>query len=39
MNRDALFQLSKDDLIALTLAQADVIARQGAQIEGSVQAR
>ena len=34
MNRDALFQLSKDDLIALTLAQADVIARQGAQIEG-----
>jgi transposase len=33
MNRDALWQLSKDDLIALVLAQADVIARQTAQIE------
>src|SRR5271166_5704833 len=33
MNRDALSQLSKDDLIALVLAQADVIPRQTAQIE------
>jgi transposase len=33
MNRDALFHLSKDDLIALNLAQADVIGRQTAQIE------
>lgn len=33
MNRDALANLSKDDLIALTLAQADVIARQSGQIE------
>ena len=33
MNRDALAQLSKDDLIALILAQADVIARQTVQIE------
>jgi transposase len=33
MNRDALADLSKDDLIALNLAQADVIARQGVQIE------
>lgn len=33
MNRDALFHLSKDDLIALILAQADVISRQTAQIE------
>ncbi len=33
MNRDALGHLSKDDLIALVLAQADVIARQTAQIE------
>jgi len=33
MNRDALADLSKDDLIALSLAQADVIARQGVQIE------
>jgi transposase len=33
MNRDALAPLSKDDLIALNLAQADVIARQGGQIE------
>jgi transposase len=33
MNRDALGQLSKDDLIALILAQADVIARQAVQVE------
>lgn len=33
MNRDALSHLSKDDLIALILAQADVIARQTVQIE------
>ncbi|MFN4088261.1 MAG: IS66 family transposase zinc-finger binding domain-containing protein, partial [Alphaproteobacteria bacterium] len=33
MNRDALSQLSRDDLIALILSQADVIARQAAQIE------
>jgi transposase len=34
MNRDALCRLSPDDLIALNLAQADVIARQTVQIEG-----
>lgn len=33
MNRDALANLSKDDLIALNLAQAEVIARQSGQIE------
>jgi len=33
MNREALCQFSKDDLIALIVAQADVIARQTAQIE------
>ena len=33
MNRDTLAQLSKDDLIALIVAQADVIPRQTAQIE------
>jgi transposase len=33
MNRDALASLSKDDLIALNLAQADVVARQSVQIE------
>ena len=33
MNREALAQLSKDDLIAVVLAQADVIARQAAHIE------
>jgi hypothetical protein len=33
MNRDALGHLSTDDLIALVLAQADVIARQTTQIE------
>lgn len=33
MNRDALSQLPRDDLIALILSQADVIARQAAQIE------
>lgn len=33
MNHDALAQLSKDDLIALILAQADVVALQTAQIE------
>jgi transposase len=33
MNREALSQFSKDDLIALILAQADVIARQTALIE------
>ncbi|MDB5396936.1 MAG: hypothetical protein JWM91_4442 [Rhodospirillales bacterium] len=33
MNRDALLQLSTDDLIVLNLAQADAIARQTAQIE------
>src|ERR1700679_1191443 len=33
MNRDALALLSHDDLIALILAQADVIGRQAAQIE------
>ncbi len=33
MNRDALSRLSQDDLIALVLAQADVIARQTAHIE------
>jgi transposase len=33
MNRDVLSQLSKDDLIALILAQADVVGRQKAQIE------
>jgi len=32
MDRDALLQLSKDELIALILAQAEVIARQAAQI-------
>jgi transposase len=32
MNREALRQLSHDDLIALNLAQADVIARQAVQI-------
>lgn len=32
MNRETLSQFSKDDLIALILAQADVIARQAAQI-------
>lgn len=33
MNRDALLQLPKDDLVALNLAQADVVARQAVQIE------
>src|SRR6202789_242068 len=33
MNRDALTHLSDDDLIALILAQADVISRQTAQID------
>jgi transposase len=33
MTRDALANLSKDDLIALNVAQADVIARQSGQIE------
>ena len=33
MNRDALSRFSNDDLIALILAQADVIDRQTAQIE------
>jgi transposase len=33
MNRDALSQLSKDDLIALVLAQANAITRQTAQID------
>jgi len=33
MNRDTLLRLSNDDLIALVLAQADVIAAQTAQIE------
>src|SRR5271168_4661003 len=33
MNREALSRLLTDDLIALILAQADVIARQTAQIE------
>jgi transposase len=33
MNRDALLPLSHDDLIALILAQADVIGRQTTQIE------
>lgn len=33
MNREALSKLSKDDLIALVLAQAEVIGRQTAQIE------
>jgi transposase len=33
MNRDALARLSQDDLIALILAQGEVIARQTAQIE------
>jgi transposase len=33
MNRDALASLSNDDLIALILAQADVISRQTAQID------
>jgi transposase len=33
MHRDALLQLSRDELIALILAQAEVIARQTAQIE------
>jgi transposase len=33
MNRETLFQLSKEDLIVLILAQADAIARQTAQIE------
>ena len=33
MNGDALARLSKDDLIALILAQAEVIARQTGQIE------
>jgi transposase len=31
MNRDALQKLSKDDLIALVLAQADVMTRQADQ--------
>ena len=34
MDRAALSRLSKDDLIALALAQADVISRQSAQIDG-----
>jgi transposase len=33
MNREALSQLSKDDLIGVILAQSDVVARQTAQIE------
>jgi transposase len=33
MDRDALLSLSRDDLIALILAQAEVIAQQAAQIE------
>ena len=33
MNADALTKLSKDDLIALVVAQADVIAKQTAHIE------
>jgi transposase len=33
MNRDALASLSKDDLIALVLAQADVIGKQAAHTE------
>ena len=33
MNRDALAPLSKDDLIALVLAQADVIGKQAAHCE------
>jgi len=33
MNRDALVRLSTDDLIALVLAQADVVAAQTARIE------
>lgn len=33
MHRDGLLPLSKDELIALILAQAEVIARQAAQIE------
>lgn len=33
MNRDTLARLSPDDLVALILAQADVIARQTVQIE------
>jgi transposase len=37
MNRDALAQLSKDDLIALIMAQADIIPRQTAQIEALTQ--
>ncbi len=32
MNREALQQLSKDDLIALVLAQADVMSGQASQI-------
>jgi len=37
MNRDALSQLSNDDLIALVLAQADAIARQTVQNEALAQ--
>ncbi|HTQ80965.1 MAG TPA: IS66 family transposase [Thermoanaerobaculia bacterium] len=33
MNREALGQLSKDDLIAVVLAQAEVVAQQAAHIE------
>jgi transposase len=33
MDRDALLSLSRDDLVALLLAQAEVIAQQAAQIE------
>jgi transposase len=33
MNREALRQLSHDDLVALNLAQADVVTRQTVQIE------
>ena len=33
MNRDALASLTNEDLIALILAQADVISRQAAQID------
>src|SRR5277367_3037848 len=32
MNRDALASLSKDDLIALVLAQSDVIGKQSAHV-------
>ncbi len=34
MNRDALLKLSRDDLIALVLAQAEVVANPTIQVDG-----